>query len=122
MNLQKVVMAYFLIGSVLWAGGAVPWTDAGVGGLFVDASGTDVATNESVAEDVGNSEGVISEFVRATVGPAVAALRIIGGVLNYLFWPVTTLSAAGAPTELVVLLGGTPTVALFMAVARFVRG
>lgn len=123
MRVENIIVAYFLIGAVLWAGGAVPWVEAGVGESFVNASdGDNVTVEEDREDELDQGSGTFADIVESTVGVVVGVVNVLSGLVGYLFWPISTLNSAGAPVELVVLLGGTPTVAFFMSVLRFVRG
>jgi len=67
---------------------------------------------------MGNS---IVDVAGGLVGPVLAVWNVITELIAVLFWPVVTLRSTGAPPSVVVLLGGTPTVAFFMGVVRTVR-
>jgi len=118
----EVVLTYFVIGAVMWGAGLIDGGQLGVADIFFDISqnGTVQASQEpqGLLEAMGNS---IVDVAGGLVGPVLAVWNVITELIAVLFWPVVTLRSTGAPPSVVVLLGGTPTVAFFMGVVRTVR-
>ena len=118
----EVVMAYFLIGSVLWAGGAIPWDDAGIGNVIVDVQADDVTTQENTSQDLKQLGGPIQEAsTTVSGGGLIAAWNIIVKLVGFLFWPVVVLDGIGAPKRIVVVLGGTMVMAFIVGLIAVVR-
>jgi len=123
MRLGEVVLAYFMIGSLMWAGGAIIWQDAGVGTLLINV-------NDSSAEPKSETGGLLESLggpikTAAQAAGAVGLLAIwnvLVKLIAFLFWPIVVLLSVNAPTEGVVIAGGGMVVAFFMAVLRLVRG
>ena len=121
-RLGSVVITYFVIGAVLWGSGLLEAGQLGVAEIFFDfsESGGVEASQEpqGLLDSMGNS---IVDVAGGLVGPVLAVWNVLTQLISVLFWPVSALRSTGAPTEVVVLLGGTPTVAFFMGVIRTVR-
>lgn len=121
-RLGSVVITYFVIGAVMWGSGILDAGQLGVAEIFFDfgANGGVEASEEpqGLLDSMGNS---IVDVAGGLVGPVLAVWNVLTQLISVLFWPVAALRSAGAPTEVVVLLGGTPTVAFFMGVIRTVR-
>jgi hypothetical protein len=122
MNVRNLVVAYVLIAAVMWSGGVIPWTEAGVAGEFVNVSGGDVETNDEKIKEIDSSSGVIEQVTESIVGAVAAFFRLIGTIVNFLFYPISILLYVDAPTRVVVLLGIAPTVAFYVAVISTLRG
>ena len=121
-RLGSVVITYFVIGAVLWGSGLLEAGQLGVAEIFFDfsESGGVEASQEpqGLLDSMGNS---IVDVAGGLVGPVLAVWNVLTQLISVLFWPVSALRSTGAPAEVVVLLGGTPTVAFFMGVIRTVR-
>ena len=118
----EVVLTYFVIGAVMWGAGLIDGGQLGVADIFFDISqnGAVQASEEpqGLLDAMGNS---IVDVAGGLVGPVLAVWNVITELIAVLFWPVVTLQTTGAPDSVVILLGGTPTVAFFMGVIRTVR-
>ena len=117
----NIVIGYFIIGAVMWGGGALVWSDAGVGTLFINNPQTgDI--NENTTEQLKETGGPIQQAANAATGGLIAVWNLMVQLIGFLFWPIQTLADSNAPPQIVVLFGGTPTVAFVGAVIRVVRG
>ena len=121
-RLGSVVITYFVLGAVMWGSGLLDPGQLGVAEIFFDfsESGAVEASEEpqGFLDSMGNS---IVDVAGGLVGPVLAVWNVLTQLITVLFWPVAALRSTGAPPEVVVLLGGTPTVAFFMGVIRTVR-
>lgn len=118
----NIVVAYFVIGALMWAGGAIAWSNTGVGQLFVDTPQDDLGVNETTTGQLEKSNGPVQEAVGALgASPLLAVWNIIVGILGYLSWPVTVLQSVNAPPRIVVMAGGTMLVLLFASAIRLIR-
>jgi hypothetical protein len=123
MRFGHVVMAYFVIGAVMWGGGAIAWTDAGVAELFVDNPADDEASlNSETSSTLESIAGPIQQAA-STVGGAglLAILGLLTNLFSFLFWPLAVLLGR-APLEIALLFGGSLTTAFYVSVIRVVRG
>ncbi|QLD84607.1 hypothetical protein HWV23_02690 [Natronomonas halophila] len=124
MRFSNVIMAYFVIGAVMWGGGAIAWTDAGVAELFVDnPDGDEASANSETAQALEEISGPIKQAA-STIGGAglLAVLGLLTSLFGYLFWPLTTLIGLGAPLEISLLFGGSLTCAFYVSLIRVIRG
>lgn len=121
-RLGEVIIAYFLIGSLMWAGGLIAWGDAGVGSVFMNPTGDTVAANQSTGEQVEQAGGPIQQAVDTVSGGGLLAVwNLVTSILTFFFWPIAVLQTVHAPAELVVLAGGVFVVAFFVGLMRLVR-
>lgn len=121
MRLQHIVLAYFLIGATAWAGGVVPFADAGIGSIFIDIDDNEAQPDQELAENISEAGGPIQEVSQGVSGGLVAVWNLFSGIVNFLFWPISSLISLSAPVEVVVILGGAPTVAFYGAIFRVFR-
>lgn len=126
MRLSQAVIAYFFIGAVMFGGGAIPFDEAGLTGVFLEqeADGDITANDGAIAGDDGMLNNLIGPVRNAlgTIagGELLAAFGAIDKLLGYFAWPVTVMQYHDAPNEVVLLSGGL--VASFvMAVLRVFR-
>lgn len=125
MRFGQLVVAYFLIGSVMWAGGAIAWSDAGVGNFLItaDADEGTVEQSANTTDDLTELGGPIEEAASQVDGLGLLAVwNLLVKLIGYLTWPITVLQSVDAPVEIVVILGGTFQMAFFVSVIRVVRG
>lgn len=120
MKLSQVLIAYFMIGALMWGGGVIDWQDAGVTSLVVEEPGNNsVQANSSTGEEVQGLDDPLRSS-DSDVGLLTALLGLVVKLAGYLFWPVTVLASVEAPSEIVVLAGGGMSVAFLGALMRFV--
>jgi hypothetical protein len=119
---NEILAAYFVIGALMWGGGAIAWDETGVGQLFVETPGSDLSVNEETTGKLEDANGPIQESVAALgASPLLAVWNIIVGLIGYISWPVTVLQSVNAPPRVTVLAGGTMLVLFFGAVIRLLR-
>lgn len=116
----NILLVYFVIGAVMWGGGAIIWSETGLNTLIVEDPQTG-EVNENTSSQLEDAGGPIREAAQAFGGPVLAIWNIVVQFVGYLFWPIATLQSVGAPPRLVVLLGGAPSVAFLGAVVRLIR-
>jgi hypothetical protein len=124
MRFTKVVLAYFVIGAVMWGGGAITWGEAGVGEVLIDdptagAEGVD----ESQTDQLEGLPSVIGGLASTVSGGGLqAALGLLSSLFGVLAWPVAVLHSNGAPPSVTMLLGGSMTTAFYVSIIRALRG
>lgn len=116
-----VLLAYFVIGAVMWGGGAIAWSDSGVGGLIIKDTAGGVDVNENTSEQLERSGGPIREAAAQLGGPILAIWNFVVQFIGYLFWPVTVLQSVNAPPRAIVLAGGAMSVMFLGSVIRLIR-
>lgn len=124
MRFENVVVAYFVVGALMWGAGVIQWSQAGVGVLFIDQSpgGGDVDINSTTSEDLENAGGPIQQAANSISGGLIAVWNLMVRLIGFLTWPITVLQSVNAPPRIVVLGGGTPTTAFFATLLRVIRG
>ena len=116
----NVVIAYTVIGIVMWGCGFIGWGSAGVGQLFIDNPGPTTDVNEQTGNELEQAGGPIQQAAQALGGGALLAVwNLISGLIGFLFWPIVTLDAVNAPPRAVALLGGPLTAGFFISLAGF---
>jgi len=120
-RLGNVILTYFIIGAVLWGSGVLDASQLGVANIFFDFGSNGVAAAEQPSTLLGQVGGTIQDVAGGIIGPILGVWTAVRELIGVLFWPVTVLISVNAPDSVVVLLGGTPTVAFFMGVIRTVR-
>jgi len=116
----NILLVYFVIGAMMWGGGAIVWSETGLNTLIVEDPQAG-SVNENTSNQLEDAGGPIREAAQAFGGPVLAIWNIVVQFVGYLFWPIATLQSVGAPPRLVVLLGGTPSIAFLGAVVRLIR-
>ena len=124
MRFSHIVMAYVVIGGVMWGGGVIGWDQAGIGELFIeDVSGGEGTVNEETASQLEQLAGPIQQAAAAVGGAGLLAIvGILLKLFSFLNWPIWVLMAVDAPIEMVVLLGMPLTAAFYASILRLVRG
>jgi hypothetical protein len=121
MRFGSIVMTYFVIGAVLWGGGVIAWTDAGVGTALVDDPET-AEVNEETGRQLEDVGGPINELADTVTGGGLLAVwSFVRNLISFLFWPIVTLHSVGAPAEATVLLGGGLTTAFYTSIIRIFK-
>ena len=120
MRLSSVIISYFVVGAVMWGAGIIDWAQIGIAEFFISdpAAGT---PNPDAAGELEGMGGPIQSAAGTLTGPLLAIWVVVRDFVGFLFWPITVLASIGAPAEVVLLLGGTPTVAFFMGFIRVIR-
>lgn len=125
MRISNVIIAYFVIGAVMFGGGAIDFEEAGVANFFLEQESPDevrpTTGNESATGELDSVGGAITELAELLAGPIIFVWNLFVGLIAYLNWPVFVLISHNAPMGVVVLLGGTPTAMFYMGVIRLVR-
>lgn len=119
---EDVILAYFIIGVIMWGGGAIDYGETGLVGQFISSTGgggDPVEVNEEAAQQLEQSGGPIQEAAQQIGGSALLAVwNLIAGTIGYLFWPVGVLVGSNAPPQASILFGGSLTVAFFGGIVR----
>jgi len=115
-----VVLAYFVIGAIMWGGGAIQWAETGVNSFIIEDPQT-AEVNEETSDKLESAGGPIREAAQSFGGPVLAVWNIVVQLIGALFWPVTVLQSVNAPPRIIVLLGGTPSIAFLGGALRLIR-
>lgn len=118
---SNIVMIYFILGAVLFGGGVVSWNNSGLTKFFIHQSAGDVGPSSHTQSKLSGVSGEITSIIGSFGGSAIIVWDLFTGLIAFLNWPLFVFLGSGAPVSVVVLLGGTPTVAFYMAAIRLVR-
>ncbi|RDZ99259.1 hypothetical protein DEQ92_20940 [Haloferax sp. Atlit-6N] len=118
---SRIVLLYFVLGAVMFGGGAVSYDDSGVTKYFIDQDGDDVEAGEQPSSNLQGVAGAITSLVGQVGGATVLVWNLAVGVVSFLNWPVVVFIENGAPPTVTVLLGGAPTVMFYGSLVTLVR-
>lgn len=121
MRFGQIILAYFVIGAVMFGGGAISFQDAGVTKFFVDDAGDTFETSDNASGTLDRLGNAITNLINAALGAIQLIYNLVVGLLGYLNWPILVLSTNNAPPIAVLLLGGSFQVAFYVSVVRLVR-
>lgn len=123
MRFGHVLLAYFVMGAVMWGGGALAWGDVPLGGFVIDdPSAGNISINENTSQGLEQVGGPIQQAARTVGGTGLLAVwNLLAAVIGMMFWPITALIVANAPPRVIVLFGGAPTIAFYGALFRVIR-
>jgi len=122
MRFGTIILAYFVIGVVMFGGGAIDYEDAGVATYFVeDPGGEGPEPRKEASDNLGGIGTAISNLVGQFVGALQLVYNLVVGLLGFLNWPVVVLLSVNAPPSSVLLLGGTMQVGFYVSVIRLFR-
>ncbi|WP_435125364.1 hypothetical protein [Halobaculum sp. D14] len=121
MRFTNIILAYLIIGAVMWAGGAVAYGQSGVNQFFIQEDDGQLSPGEQPAQEVSGVGNTIKNVIASFGGPLVLIWNLVTGLLTWLNWPITVLLAVNAPPKVVVLLGGPMTASFYLSTIRVVR-
>lgn len=119
---SSVVLTYLVVGIVMFGGGIVEFTDAGLINYFANpgSGGTFITSGEALGQ-LETAGGSLSSVVSLAVGMVLVVWRLVVDLLSFFHWPVLVLNQVNAPPTAVLLLGFTPVAAFYLAVLRVLR-
>lgn len=119
---SRIIILYFVMGTVMFGGGAVTWDNSGPTQFFVELGDTGVSPNEeNTAGNLEGIDGAITNLIGSFAGPVLLVWNLFAGIISYIHWPLFVFMDAGAPISVTVLLGGTLTAMFYMSVIRLVK-
>lgn len=131
MRFTNVILAYFVIGVVMFGGGAIDYQDSGVSTFFVETNKTTTAAggnNSTTLKPSAEAEsglsaigGAIGDLVGQFLGAIQLVYNLIVGLLGFLNWPIIVLLGVNAPPLAVLLIGGTFSAAFYLSVIRLIQ-
>lgn len=118
---SRIVLLYFVLGAVMFGGGAVTYDDSGVTKYFIDEDGENVAAGNEPSSNLQGVAGAITSLVGQVGGATVLVWNLAVGVVSFLNWPIVVCIENGVPPSVTVLLGGSPTVMFYGSLVTLVR-
>lgn len=116
-----VIMAYFVIGAVMWGGGALAFDDAGVMSIFVDSDDGDIAADGGAVDDLQEQQGIIQQTAALAVGGLVFVMNLLADIISFMNWPLVVFLQNNAPPTLTVLLGGSFTAGFYLSMLSLLK-
>lgn len=120
MNFKTIILAYFVIGAVMFGGGAIAMDEAGLTQWFIDTSGDQVAVEDQTTDKLEGVGGAIKSVVDAFGGPLILVWNTVVGIIGFMNWPVVVLASNNAPPKFTILFGGGLTVAFYVSIIGLV--
>ena len=122
---SSILIVYFLIGAVMWGGGAIGWDDAGVGQFIIDDPShinnpDETGVNNEASGALSKLADPIQNVIGTIGGGLIATWNLMARFIAYLFWPVTVMQSVNAPKR-VVVLSGALVIAFFGGFLRTIR-
>lgn len=121
MRLGEIAVAYFVLGAVMFGGGAIPFDDTGLTQVMLTQDGDGEVSIASGFADQWESITTSPTVFDSLGGAMIMIWDILVLILGGAFWPVLVLLAVNAPTEVVLLGGGSISFAFIVAGLRFIR-
>lgn len=120
MRLTTILVTYLIVGAVMFGGGVLAWDDAGVAGYLIEDPETG-EVNEDVSSDLESARGPIQEAAGAVGGGGLLAVwTFLSNLFSFLYWPISTLNALGAPPAVTAILGGPLSLGFTLGMIRLV--
>ena len=120
MQFTRIIVLYFVLGALMFGGGAVTWDNSGPTQHFINMGPDTVSPNDDIQDELEGVGSSITNLIGSFGGPVLLVWNLFFGLVSFIHWPLFVFSDAGAPVEITVLLGGTLTAMFYMAVIRLV--
>jgi hypothetical protein len=125
MRLSNIVVWYGVVGVVMWGGGVIDLSGAGILNLVIDvnASGQPVpaGVNDMLANVVDRLESNASSNVLGFGAALLAVAKLFTALATVASWPLVAAIQVGMPAQWAALFGGVPTLAFFMGFLKIIR-
>jgi len=121
MQFTRLVVLYFVLGAVMFGGGAVTWDDTGPTKYFVSNDAVGVSPDDRARQNLGGVAGAISSLVGQFGAPLILVWNLVVGLVSFLNWPLFVMMENSVPPRVTVLLGGSLTVMFYGGIVRLVR-
>lgn len=119
---SNIVIAYFVIGAVMWGGGAIAYGNSGLAQEFIDISDGSASGDQGLLNSISNMDVPILSSAASAATGLIAIWGILEKIIAFLFWPLTIVATAGFPLRIQVLVGGVFMVGFLMSLLRVIRG
>lgn len=121
MRITNIIVIYFVVGAVLFGGGAIDYSETGVASYFVEQDGGSFVASDDAQGELQGVGGAISSLVGQFAGPLVLVWNLIVGLVGFSMWPLLTLLSNDAPPRVALLLGGSLTASFYLSLIALVR-
>lgn len=124
MRASEVILIYFVMGAVMFGGGAVNFEQVGVASFFFTQSGgggSVFAPAGNALANLNDAGGMLESVATLAIGGILLVWNLIVAIIGFLHWPIWTLRGVNAPPEAVLLLGGSLTAAFYLSVIQLLN-
>jgi hypothetical protein len=121
MQFTRIILLYFILGAVMFGGGAVTWDDTGPTKYFLSQEEAGVEPNDQTQETLGGVAGAITSLVGQFSAPLILVWNLVVGLVSFLNWPIFVMLENAVPPRVTVLLGGSLTVMFYGGIVRLIR-
>ncbi|QGX95935.1 hypothetical protein EI982_14650 [Haloplanus rallus] len=121
MQFTRIIVLYFVLGALMFGGGAVSWDDTGPTQYFVSQDQTGVSADTQPQQQLGGVGGAISSLLGQFGAPLVLVWNLVVGLVSFLNWPIFVMAENSVPPRVTVLFGGTLTVMFYGSLVRLVK-
>jgi len=120
MRIGNLVLAYFIIGTMMWGGGALTFEEAGVITAVISNDHGQIDPAGAFAEAIDRQNSIIGGVVSAFGGGLLIVWNLMKIIFDFIHWPIITLVQNDAPPQITALLGGGMTLSFYLAIATLV--
>lgn len=121
MRFTRVILLYFVLGTVMFGGGAISYEQSGVSSFFVEHDSGSFAPSDKTSNELEGIGGAISQLVGEFIGAVQLVYNLAVGLFGFLNWPIVVLLSTNAPPMAILLIGGTLTAAFYLSIITLVR-
>lgn len=121
MQFTRIVVVYFVLGALMFGGGAVSWDNSGPTKYFISQDQAGVSANEQPQQNLDGVAGAITSLVGQFGAPLILVWNIVVGLISFMNWPIFVLAENSVPPRVTVLLGGTLTVMFYGSIVTLIR-
>lgn len=119
MQLTRILLLYFVMGAVMFGGGAVQFDDSGVTQYFIsDQTGE---PSDQAQGELSGLDSAIASLVGQVGGAIQLVWNLVFGIVLFLNWPLTVMLDNGVPPRVSILFGGSLTVMFYGSLITLVR-
>lgn len=118
-----MVLAYVVIGAVMFGGGAVDASEMGMASKFINTDEDFGPTrgDDTPSHEMTSAIGSADDYAAMLTGTILLAANMITVVVVYLNWPIVVLLQNGAPPTAIAVMGVPFTAAFYMSILSAVR-
>lgn len=121
MQFTRVIVLYFVLGALMFGGGAVSWDDTGPTQYFLSQEQAGVTADDQPQETLGGVAGAITSLVGQFGAPLILVWNLVFGLVSFLNWPIFVMAENSVPPRVTILFGGSLTVMFYGSLVRLVR-
>ena len=94
MQFTRIIVLYFVLGALMFGGGAVSWDNSGPTKFFVSQDQTGVSADSQPRQQLDGVAGAITSLVGQFGAPLILVWNLVVGLVSFLNWPVFVMVTA----------------------------